>query len=91
MRNPFNWSYSKENFLKNREGNQGGTQRRHVFGEVETNEETSIQEPQPASQKGVRFFAAWRQAFFYAQTLLLKSITEKSNARRPYPKFDIFL
>ena len=57
MRNPFNWTYSKENVLKSQKGNQGGTQRRHVLGEGETKEETSVQEPQHAAQEGVRFFA----------------------------------
>ena len=28
-----------------------------MFGEVETKEEASVQEPQPASQEGVRYFA----------------------------------
>ena len=47
MRNPFNLTYSKEDVVKNQEGNEGGIQRRHVTGEDETKEETGVQEPQP--------------------------------------------
>ena len=46
MRNPFNWTYSKEDVGKNREDNEGGIQRRHVLGEDESKEKTSVQEPQ---------------------------------------------
>ena len=61
-RTPFNWTYSKENVLKSQKGNQGGTQRRHVLGEGETKEETSVQEPHHAAQEGVRYLVcskAW--------------------------------
>ena len=56
MRNPFNWTYSKEDVAKNQEGNEGGIQRRHVVGENETKEESSVLESQPAPE-GIRYFA----------------------------------
>ena len=56
-RNPFNLTYSKEDVVKNQEGNEGAIQRRHALGEVESKEETGVQEPQPESQEGVRHFA----------------------------------
>ena len=43
MRNPFNWTHSKEVVGKNREDNVGGIQRRHVVGEDESVEETGVQ------------------------------------------------
>jgi len=45
MRNPFNWTYSKEDVGKNREDNEGGIQRRNVLGEDESKEKTSVREP----------------------------------------------
>ena len=45
IRNPFNWTYSKEDVGKNREDNEEGIQRRHVLGEDESKEKTSVQEP----------------------------------------------
>ena len=62
MRNPFNLTYSKEDVVKNQEGNEGGIQRRHVTGEDETKEETGVEEPQPESQEGVRHFAGLSKA-----------------------------
>ena len=62
MRNPFNLTYSKEDVVKNQEGNEGGIQRRHITGEDETKEETGVQEPQPESQEGVRHFAGLSKA-----------------------------
>jgi len=61
MRNPFNWTYSKEDVPKNQEGNEGGIQRRHALGEVGSKEETGVQEPQPAPE-GVRHFAGLSKA-----------------------------
>ena len=62
MRNPFNWTYSKEDVAKNRESNEGGIQRRHVVGEDESVEETGVQEPQPEAQEGVRHFEGLSKA-----------------------------
>ena len=62
MRNPFNWTYSKEDVPKNQEGNEGGIQRRHALGEVGSKEETGVEEPQPESQEGVRHFAGLSKA-----------------------------
>jgi len=62
MRNPFNWTYSKEDVMKNQEGNKGGIQRRHVLGEDESKEETGVQEHQPAPLEGVRHFAGLSKA-----------------------------
>ena len=62
MRNPFNWTYSKEDVGKNREDNEGDIQRRHVIGEDESKEETGVQEPQQGSQGGVRHFAGLSKA-----------------------------
>ena len=61
MRNPFNWTYSKEDVAKNQEGNEGGIQRRHVVGENETKEESSVLESQPAPE-GIRYFAGLSKA-----------------------------
>ena len=55
-------TYSKEDVVKNQEGNEGGIQRRHITGEDETKEETGVQEPQPESQEGVRHFAGLSKA-----------------------------
>jgi len=62
MRNPFNWTYSKEDVPKNQEGNEGGIQRRHIVGEDKSKEETGVEEPQPESQEGVRHFAGLSKA-----------------------------
>ena len=62
MRNPFNWTYSKEDVGKNREDNEGDIQRRHVIGEDESKEETGVQEPQQGSQGGVRHLACLSKA-----------------------------
>merc|ERR1719167_2090477 len=62
MRNPFNWTYSKEDVMKNQDGNKGGIQRRHVLGEDESKEETGVQEHQPAPLEGVRHFAGLSKA-----------------------------
>jgi len=62
MRNPFNWTYTKEDVSKNQEGNEGGIQRRHVTEEDESKEETGVEEPQPESQEGVRHFAGLSKA-----------------------------